>query len=215
MKQIRSASSSRHTAPAFVILSGLEQIQLRKLPWIARVLFYELIGLANFVTGRIDTSYAVLEALLDFDAAPAARDVTKPSTQRVRTALDDLVALGLVRVDRIKNEKAKGLFLKVKSRAGISASENRRNRQSNRPLDDANLAVARPAAGQTQSAQQTEQQGVQEKRFNPLTPSLSTGAEAPLDVRELAAKTKAAISKKRTEARGASTDRAPRSGSTR
>ena len=202
MKHIRSASSSRHTAPAFVLLSGLEQIQLRKLPWIARALFLELLGLANFVTGRIDTSYAVLEALLDFDAAPTANDQAKPSQRRVRTALEDLIALGLVRVDRIKNEKAKGLFLKVKSRAGIGASANKRDRQRDRPLNDANLAAARPAADQAPEARQTARQGVQEKRFNPLTPSLSTGSETPIDVRELAAKTKDAISKKRSEARG-------------
>ena len=215
MKRIRSAASSRHVAPAFVILSGLEQIQLRKLPFIARVLFLELVGLSNFATGRIATSYAVLAALLDFDVAPTANDPGKATHRRISTALDALAMLGLVKVDRIKNEKAKGLFFQVKSRAGISAPADKHVRQRVGHFDDANLAPARLVAVSPPEAGQTACKGVQEKRFNPLTPSLSTAPAPSIDVRELAAKTKRSIAEARAEAQAVSSDRAPRSRSTR
>lgn len=239
MKHVRSASSSRLTAPAFIVLSRFETLQLRKLPWIARALFMELLSLANFVTGRINTSYAVLEALLDFDLAPTAHDVPKPSQRRVRSALEDLIALDLVSVDRIKNEKAKGLFLNVKSRAGISASVRKRDRLSDRPLNDANLDLARPARERPPRVRQTERQGVQEKGFIPDTPLQGAGEKAqkaksdeevrtterdmrsltlrpkteatapPSTLRSTAEKLKAKIAAKRSA--GASSDRAPRS----
>jgi len=179
VKQIRTAALSRHSAPAFVLLGGLELMQLRKLGDLAFRLFVELLALADHATGRVDTSYAVLLALLDFDQAHGAHAATKPTLQRVRTALEALIALQLVRVDRIKNEKAKGLFLRLPSRAGISTPDARSNRLSNRPQKAAKPATARVSKERPMGEQQTEQQGVQENSLSPLPPSLSTGQPAP------------------------------------
>lgn len=129
MKQIRTAALSRHKAPRFVLLDGLDLIQVRKLSWLCRSLLIELVAMADHLTGAVSTSYAVLEALLDFDLAPTANDAPKPTRDRIRGALDDLVLMRLVKVDRARNEKERGLFLKVKSRVGISAPVNKRTRQ--------------------------------------------------------------------------------------
>jgi hypothetical protein len=137
---------------------------------VARSLFWELLAMADHVNGRISTSYAVLIALLDFDQMPGAHAEPKPTQRRVRTALEHLIELGLVEVDRIKNEKAKGLFLKVPTRVGISASDARKDRRSDRPRKPAKQATARPAAVQPYEERQTERQGVQEDSLIPLTP---------------------------------------------
>ena len=189
MGTVKTATLSRHKAPAFVMCAGLELIQLRKLRWLSRCLFFELLAMADHVTGRIETSYAVLAALLDFDQDPCAHVEPTVSVQRIRTALDDLVALRLVRVDRIANEKRKGLFLKVATRTGIGTSNESSNRLSNRPAAPRKRANTRVAAASTPNEQQTEQQGIQEVIPTP-TPSLSTG-EAPAGavqkLREIAA----------------------------
>lgn len=174
-RPIRTAALSRHQAPAFILCAGLELMQLRKLPWLARALYFELLALADHATGRIATSYAVLAALLDYDQAPTSHTGDEPTLQRIRTALDALVALRLVSVDRIANEKRKGLFLRVQSRAGISAPSDNRNRQSNRPAPAKKQAKSTACAPEPRKEQQTEQQGVQEVIPSP-TPSLSTGA---------------------------------------
>jgi len=171
--RITTATLSRHRAPDFVMLGGLELLQLRKLGWLARALFIELLAMADHSTGRISTSYAVLAALLDFDQAPTAHQAAAPTLQRLRTALDELVALRLVHVDRIANEKRKGLFLKVQTRAGISAPGEKSNRQSNRPARPKKQATTTTCAPTARDEQQTEQQGVQEEYFPP-SPPLST-----------------------------------------
>jgi hypothetical protein len=175
----RTASLSRHTAPTFVLLGGLELIQLRKLPWLTRCMFLELLAMADHSTGRVSTSYAVLGALLDFDRTPGAHSTPAATTQRLRTALADLAALQLVKLDPIKNEKAKGLFLKVNARDGITSANANSNRRSNRPAKPDSQATARVPGASVPQEQQTEQQGDQEKN-SPLTPQLSTGPAAVL-----------------------------------
>jgi hypothetical protein len=175
----RTASLSRHTAPSFVLVGGLELIQLRKVGWLARCMFYELLAMADHSTGRVSTSYAVLGALLDFDRTPGAHAAPGATVQRLRTALADLAALRLVTLDPIKNEKAKGLFLKVQSRDGITSANANSNRRSNRPQKPQSQATARVSGPSAQQEQQTEEQGAQEKN-SPLTPQLSTD---PADVR--------------------------------
>lgn len=169
-KLIRTAALSRHQAPDFALIFGLELMQLRKLSWLARALFLELVAMADFATGRIETSYAVLMALVDFDQVPGAHADRKPTLQAVRTDLEALVSLGLVRVDRIANEKRKGLFFRLPARTSISASDGMSNRRSNRPQKAAKQATARVAAKSTPEEQQTEQQGVQQVILNPPTP---------------------------------------------
>lgn len=175
---LRQAALSRHTAPAFVLVAGLELMQLRKLGDLPFRLFIELLAMADHVTGRVQTSYAVLLSLLDFDQAACAHADDKPTPRRVRTALEHLISLGLVKVDRIRNEKAKGLFLKVNGRAGISASKGMSDRLSDRPRKAAKPATARVSANRGGDERQTERQGVQEKDLSP-TPLLSTAAAKP------------------------------------
>lgn len=177
MGSIKTATLSRHRAPAFVMCAGLELIQLRKLRWLSRCLFFELLAMADHQTGRIETSYAVLAALLDFDQDPCAHVEAAPTVQRIRTALADLVGLALVRADRIANEKRQGLFLKVATRSGIGTPSPDSNRLSNRVPKARKQATARPAAASAPDDQQTEQQRVQELIPTP-TPSLSTGSQA-------------------------------------
>ena len=173
MGRIKTATLSRHSAPDFVLLGGLELMQLRKLPWLARCLFLELLALADHSTGRVETSYAVLASLLDFDAAPQAHDTAAPTQKRIRTALADLVALRLVTVDRIANEKRKGLFLRLASRTGISATANMMGRLKGRPERAKKPAKSETCAPEAPHEGQTEGQGVQEKSL-PLYPQLST-----------------------------------------
>lgn len=171
MRAIRSAALSRHSAPAFVMLGGLELLQLRKLGDLPFRLFVELLAMADHATGRISTSYAVLLALLDFDQVPGAHAADKPTTKRIRTALEALCQLQLVRVDRIKNEKAQGLFLRVQSRAGISAPDGMKGRgkgRVERPKKQDPTITCTKAAGEDG---QTEGQGVQEKFLSPISPS--------------------------------------------
>lgn len=138
--------------------------------------------MADHTTGRVSTSYAVLSALLDFDAAPQAHTTPGATQKRLRTALADLVALGLVRVDRIKNEKAKGLFLKLQPAQGLTSPADMKGRQKGRPKYSETQATARVPGLLTPDVGQTEGQGVQENT-SPPTPSLSTSAgKAPADV---------------------------------
>lgn len=179
MQQIRAAALSRHSAPDFVMVGGLELMQLRKLPWLARALFLELLAIADHATGRVATSYAVLTALLDFDQSPGAHALDKPSTKRLRTALEQLEGLRLVAIDRKRNEAQKGLFLSLTPRPGISAPNARKGRGSGRPENGAKRATARPAASQAPEEGQTDGQGVQDGDSSPISP-LST--EARLDL---------------------------------
>lgn len=177
MGHIKTATLSRHTAPPFVLVAGLELMQLRKLGWLARCLFLELLAMADHTTGRVSTSYAVLASLLDFDAAPQAHSAATPTQQRIRTALADLVALRLVKVDRIANEKRQGLFLQVQSRVGIGSPANMINRVSNRVARPKKPDATKTYTAPARDDQQTEQQGVQDENPSPISP-LSTGTEA-------------------------------------
>lgn len=157
-----------------MLVGGLELLQLRKLPALARALFLELLAMADHGTGRVRTSYAVLCALLDWDAAPTANTPAKPTPKQLRTALASLAALGLVRVDPIKNEKTKTLFLRVPARAGIGAPAEKQGREQGRPRRADSQALARVPAPSGSDAGQRAGQGVQENS-SPPTPSLSTG----------------------------------------
>ena len=114
MKQVRSAAHSRHRAPPFAALDGLEAIALRKLtPWI-RWLYLELRMLSDFRTGHVSTSWAVLLALMDCDQGERGGPAPfVPSRQQLRRAVEQLCALKLASVDHKTNERARGLFLHV------------------------------------------------------------------------------------------------------
>lgn len=167
-------------------------MQLRKLGDLPFRLFVELLAMADHVTGRISTSYAVLLALLDFDQVPCAHAAEKPTQKRVRTALEHLASLGLVKLDRVKNEKAKGLFLKVQTRAGISVSDPMKGSMSGRPRKAAKQATARVPASRPLDERQTERQGVQEGSLSPLPPSFSTDAKPSRAVLEMRSRVKRA-----------------------
>jgi len=162
--------SSRHSAPDFVLLAGLELMQLRRATWLARALFVELLAMADHVTGRIETSYAVLCALCDFDQAPGRHAADRPTMRRLRTAVAHLVELGLLRVDRIANAKRQTLFLRVPSRVGISAPASGKDRGRDRAAKPAESTPARPRARRPAEDRPTERQRVQEQRLTPLPP---------------------------------------------
>lgn len=210
MQPRRTAALSRHTAPSFVLIGGLELMQLRKLSWLARCVFFELRAMADHSTGRVSTSYAVLSALLDFDQAPQAHTTPGATQKRLRTALADLAALGLVRIDPIKNEKAKGLFLKLQPAQGLTAPADMKGRQKGRPQESESQGLARVSGRSRPDVGQTEGQGVQENT-SPPTPSLSTTRTGPPPaVAEHMAKVRAALTRAGGETRapkGARTSR--------
>lgn len=175
MRQIRTAALSRHTAPAFVLLAGPELMQLRKLNDFAFRLFLELLAMADFTTGHVWTTYPVLVALLDFDRTPKAHAVPKPTQQRLRTALQSLIDLDLVKdMDRQRNERAGGLFFRVNGRGRISASNGMSNTMSNTHKKPAKQATVRVAEHRTLDEQHDEHTRVQKRDIPPKSPSLST-----------------------------------------
>lgn len=196
MKHVGDASLSRHRAPDFLIVAGLELMQLRKLSWLARAMFTELLALADHIDGKCSTSYAVLGALLRPDQPAAGPRIDAPSLKRLRAALSELDAVRLVRLDRIKNEKAQGLFLRVPTRAGISTSTKKQGRELGRVRKPADQALARPSAGQPPRIGQGIGQGVQEEKINSPSPQLST---APTDIRALLAETKRRLAANRIQ----------------
>lgn len=189
MKQIRTAALSRHTAPEFFMPKGLEIMPLRRLDDFAYRLFIELVGLSDFATGRIATTYAVLIALLDFDQAPQAHRKPKPSRQRIRTALQSLLELHLIKGwDPLRNERAGGLFFRVQPRGRISAPDVMSNPLSNPPKKRAKRATARAAEARPLDEQPDEQPRVQERDLSPISPSLSTAHKPSRTVLAMKAK---------------------------
>lgn len=189
MKQVRTAALSRHTAPEFFMPKGLEVIQLRRLDDFAYRLFIELVGMADFTTGRIATTYAVLIALLDFDVTPKAHTKPKPTKQRIRTALDQLSELKLIKgMDPQRNERAGGLFFRVASRGRISPSDAMSNTMSNTVKKRAKPATARVSKARPVDEQHDEHTRVQENSLTPLPPSLSTDAKPSRAVMAMRAK---------------------------
>ncbi len=187
----RTASLSRHTAPNFVMLGGLELIQLRKLGHLAFRLYLELLAMADHATGRVSTSYAVLLAILDFDQVDCAHAPDKPTTKRIRTALEHLVSLGMVRVDRVANEKRQGLFLRLPTRKSISAPGESFGRVKGRAKkaktpDESTACSATPL-----DEGQGEGQGVQEEYIPPKSPSCAQPTEATRPPPELLAAVRA------------------------
>jgi len=176
----RTASLSRHAAPNFVMLGGSELIALRKLPTLAGRLFLELLAMADHATGAIRTSYAVLLALVDFDQVQCAHAPDKPTLKRIRTAIDQLEQARLLARDCVKNEKQQALFLRVQSRAGISAPAESFGRVKGRAAREKKPAKSGTYAKQAEPVRQGEGQRVQENSLPP-TP---TGAPIPQGVRE-------------------------------
>ena len=134
MRQTRTTALSRHRAPSFALVAGLELLQLRKLPSFARAVFLELVALAA-PDGSVWTSYAQLAALLDFDQAPGAHTEPRPTQRRLRTALEALADVDLIRLDRRRNRSAKALFFQLSPRQGIASPANRSDTRSDRRSD--------------------------------------------------------------------------------
>lgn len=182
MRQTRTAALSRHAAPTFALVAGLELIQLRRLSWLARAMFLELVAMCDHATGQGRTSWAVLVALLDFDQAPQANTTATATPKRLRGAMAELEQLGLVWLDRIKNEKAQALFFRVASRSGVTAPDDMRGRVQGRVKK---AAAPREKPVHAADAGQGAGQGVQEPNSYPPTPLQSTGTKPPAAVGEL------------------------------
>lgn len=73
MRQVGTVTLSRGTAPAFLPLTEHEVTNLRHLPAWMRWLFLELVGIANFKTGKGCASWARLEELMDWDKPERGR----------------------------------------------------------------------------------------------------------------------------------------------
>jgi len=173
--QPRQAAHSRYSAPPFVLIDGIEVLTLRKLSDLAFRLFFEIVAMDRMGSGRISTTYAVLLSLLDFDAAPGAQRIAKPTVKRIRTALEHLASVGLVLFSHDRNRADKGLFLKVKTREEMSSLRDSKGRQKGRRENSAKQATARASGRRPRSEGQTEGQGIQEAFSYPPTPQQSTG----------------------------------------
>ena len=185
MRQTRTTALSRHRAPSFALVAGLELLQLRKLPSFARAVFLELVALAA-PDGSVWTSYAQLAALLDFDQAPGAHTEPRPTQRRLRTALEALADVDLIRLDRRRNRSAKALFFQLSPRQGIASPANRSDTRSDRRRPAGKQAPARVLPLPTPEERQTERQGIQERETPPSPPrSTATKAEALEQLRQL------------------------------
>lgn len=176
MKQIRTVALSRHRAPDFALVFGLELLQLRKLSDLAFRLFVELAAMSDFTTGDVRTTYPLLIALLDHDRTPKAHATPRPTLQRIRTALAELAALNLVRSLDPKRNARQGLFFRVSARGWNRLSNGMSNTMSNTARTAGERATKRVPAVSTPDEQHNEQQRVQERITTPLPPLLSTGA---------------------------------------
>lgn len=137
MKLVRTAAHSRHNAPSFGITDGLsEVIKLRQLTGWMRWLFLELRMLSDFRTGQVETSWAVLRALMDCDSGERGGPTPfAPSIDQLRRAVRQLEGLGLVErtpQDLQASEAVGRLFLKVPPAVGIGASAGKSARGSAR-----------------------------------------------------------------------------------
>ncbi len=182
MRLTLTVALSRHSAPEWLTLSGLELLQLRKVSDLAYRVFVELAARADLATGHVETSYAVLIALCSYDRAPCAHATPMPTQKRIRTAVAELVDLRLiVHVNRKLNERHKGLFFELLPRPGRSASDRMKGRLKGRPETAEKPALARVSGRSTSDEGQTEGQGVQEFNSSPLPPSLSTDQRAAVE----------------------------------
>lgn len=181
MKQIRSVAHSRHVAPEFVMLFGLELMQLRKLNDFAFRLLIELLACADFTTGRVSTTHARLIGVLDFDRVPGAHALPRATPGRINRALDELLSLRLISdLDRAENEKAKGLFFRVPGRMYFRASNAMSVGRSVGPKKGGKRATARVSGSQAPEERGTERKGVQERDLSPYPlPSPQPPTAAP------------------------------------
>ena len=176
---VRTAALSRHKAPDFVLQFGLELIQLRRLDDFAFRVFIELLAMADFITGQINTSHAVLIGLLDYDRTPRAHEGARASKKRLQRVFAELVALNLIfDFDTDFNERRRGLFFRVAGRRQISAPASMSVPMSVPSKKRAKPALAPATAVQGRDEGTDERTGVQETRnsISP-TPPLSTGTD--------------------------------------
>jgi hypothetical protein len=134
VKETRRVALSRHNAPAWLALDGLEVVALRKLPAWMRWLYMELRALSDFKTGHVSTSWAQLVALMDCDAGErGGQSPHTPGMQQLRRAVDQLEGIGLLRRDGRTNERARGLFLFILPIKSLGAPAAKRDRSCDRP----------------------------------------------------------------------------------
>ncbi len=122
MKTVLTCAHLRTQSAEFVTLTRWERTALRRLSWVARLVYEELVGLSNFKTGHIfkgsdpRVSYAMLTALLTPDQPAHGKGLPGPTLKQLRCAIDDLCEAGLVGRVAAANEAHRALFLEVPSR---------------------------------------------------------------------------------------------------
>jgi len=151
MGQVKAATLARHNAPPFGAVDGLaEVLKLRQLTGWMRWLFLELRMLSDFRTGQVETSWAVLRALLDCDSGERGGPAPfVPSVDQLRRAVRQLEAVGLVvrtAQDMQASEAVGRLFLKVPAAVGIGASGGKPARGSARVRKPRATRENKPAA---------------------------------------------------------------------
>lgn len=125
-KLVRAVALSRRRAPTFSPIRGDEHVLLRMVgPW-ARCLWIELLALCNHRTGRVSTSWAQLLSHLDWDGGAK---VPRCTLKQARTAAQQLLDVGLIRVHETETNQADGcLIFWVQKRQGFSASADSKGR---------------------------------------------------------------------------------------
>jgi hypothetical protein len=194
MKRVRAVALSRHRAPPFAAIAGLELLQLRKLPDLAFRLFVELVALSDFATGFIATTFPQLIGLLDFDQAPCAHKVPKPTKRRLEHAVQVLLDLDLVkRAEPPATATRKALFFQLRPRSWIHAADAMRVPMSAPSRKPAKQAPAR--ASEIRRGDEGADEGARDQHLNttPLPPSLSTAAKPSRHVRDVLADVQAKL----------------------
>lgn len=148
MGQVKTATLARHNAPTFGAVHGISEVlKLRQLPGWMRWLFLELRMLSDFRTGQVETSWAVLRALMDCDSGERGGPAPfVPSIDQLRRAVGQLESIGLVTRNGQANQGAGRLFLHVPAATGLGTSAPKPARGSARVRKPRSPREKQPAA---------------------------------------------------------------------
>lgn len=145
MKTAHTVALSRATSATFLPLMEHEVVKLRQVPAWMRWLYLELVGLADFKTGKGAAGWQQLVALLEWDQPERGRRAAPDlGLQQIRRAFEQLASLGLIARDKARNEAQGRLFFQVSPRVGMSASKRKTDRVSDRPRRDDSTYETKP-----------------------------------------------------------------------
>lgn len=137
-----------------------------------------IIGHSEFKTGWFLGTYHRFQALLTPPKPERGPQQKGPSLQEVRTAIDKLIAAGVLWRDA-SNLHNKQLKLRIWPRDVQTAAVDLTNSYSNRVEKRMNQAFMRPARRSKRETQQLSQQGYQQLNSIPPTPKKEGGCPQP------------------------------------